>query len=133
MSWDIFIFNLNRKVSSVEEIDESTMLPFSDWDAIRVILSAYFKDIIWENIWGSITRSDFSIAFSSGDPEEKPTSILMSIYGVNSIYEVIELCRQQNWQIYDTSLGDMIDIENPQRNGYENFQAYLTQVKAHIS
>lgn len=132
MSWDVFIFNLNRKVNSVEEIDNTTILPFEDWDAVRVILSAYFKDIIWENVWGSITRSDFSITFCSGDPDEKPGNIMMSLYGENSIYEVIELCRQQNWQIYDTGLGDMIDIENPERHGYENFRAYLAQIKTHI-
>jgi len=38
------------------------------------------------------------------------------------------LAKKYNWQIFDTGLGQMINLENPDINGYSNFQNYLKDV-----
>jgi len=42
----------------------------------------------------------------------------------NGLFELVELAKKENWQIYDTGLDDMINLENPEKNGYENFKHY---------
>ncbi len=31
-------------------------------------------------------------------------------------------------KLFDTGNGEMLDLENPEKNGYDNFQSYLQQV-----
>ena len=53
---------------------------------------------------------------------------MMSLYGENGIYELIELAKKYNWQIYDSGIDGMIDIENPENNGYKSHQSYISQI-----
>ena len=129
MGWEIVLFNLSRKVNKVEEIDDSVLQEFPDWDQLRSIFSDFFPDIIWKGVLGEINRGNFTISLSAGDPEEQPPNIFIQLYGEFSIYEIVRLCSIQGWQIYDISLGEMIDIANPENNGYSNFQSYLAQIK----
>ncbi|MDQ2862493.1 MAG: hypothetical protein M3R50_02375 [Bacteroidota bacterium] len=46
----------------------------------------------------------------------------------NALYALIEVAQKQKWQIFDTGLGEMIDLDNPSKNGYQNFQEYLSYV-----
>ena len=54
---------------------------------------------------------------------------MLGLYGENGLFELIELAKNNNWQIYDTSLNDFIDLDNPENNGFENFNQYLNQIK----
>jgi ABC-type Fe2+-enterobactin transport system substrate-binding protein len=54
--------------------------------------------------------------------------MLINLYGEDAIYPIINLAIKNHWQIFDTGLGEMINLENPAKNGYENFQVYLNQV-----
>jgi hypothetical protein len=40
---------------------------------------------------------------------------MLSLYGENGIYELIEVAKKHNWQIYDSGTGEMIDLENPEK------------------
>jgi len=53
---------------------------------------------------------------------------ILSLYGENGLYELVALAKEHNWQIFDTGLGQMINLEDPSKNGYENFQSYLRHV-----
>jgi hypothetical protein len=132
MAWEIVIFNLNKKVNKVEDIDDNVLLEFKDWDELTLIFSNFFSDIIWKESTGKIEREDFSISFFTGDPEERPRNIFMELYGEYAIYEIVQLCKLNGWQIFDMSLGEMLDIDYPEKNGYTNFRNYLAQIK-HIS
>ena len=46
----------------------------------------------------------------------------------NGLFELIELAKQHSWQIFDAGLGNMIDLENPENNGYENHKNYVARV-----
>ena len=43
-------------------------------------------------------------------------------------FELIELAKKYGWQIFDTGLGEMIDLDNPEKNGYENHREYVEQI-----
>lgn len=53
---------------------------------------------------------------------------MFSLYGENALFELIRVSKIHNWQIFDTGNGEIIDLENPTNNGYENFEKYLKQI-----
>ncbi len=101
MSWDIIIFNSKQKITSIEEVDQGLFVPVD----FNTILEGHFKNI----------RVDVG-------------TMLFNLYGEKALFELIELSKIHNWQIFDTGNGEMIDLEHPENNGYNNFQNYLQQI-----
>lgn len=115
MSWDIVIFSSAQKIDSIDEIDAAKFIPIN----FDKIISDHFS--IEQS--GEIKGNGFSIDFYT---DEGPVSNKMiSLYGENALFEIAKLAKIQNWQIYDTSLNEMIDLENLSVNGFSNFQNYL--------
>ena len=54
--------------------------------------------------------------------------MLINLYGEDALYTLIDLSIKNEWQIFDTGIGEMIDLNNPSKNGYKGFQAYLNQI-----
>ena len=128
MSWDIVAFNLNKKVHHVEEIDETILVDIGTGDDFKQMMTDSFPTIIWRDDWGKFEGADYSIEFGIDKTHAKFSNIIFHLYGSNAIYPVIELCKKYHWQIFDTALGEMIDLDNPQKNGYINHQEYVNQI-----
>jgi hypothetical protein len=126
MSWDIVIFKLSKKVSSVEEIDESVLENVSD-TAFKAAINNHFPNVEWQDGLGRIVGSEYEIEFYDGD-EGEFSNIIFRMYGEMAIYALIDFCKKNGWQAFDTGLGEMLDLDHPERNGYQDFQNYLAQV-----
>lgn len=122
MSWDIVLFNSRQKIESPEEVDETQLEP-TDFCAV---FESHFTEIVKDDNHREIKGKDFVIDYFIDD--EPVSNKMMSLYGKDGLFELIVLARKYNWQIFDTGLGQMIDLENPSINGYENFQSYLQHV-----
>jgi hypothetical protein len=122
MSWDVVLFNSNQKITDLADVDEKQLTPIS----FSGVFENYFKNIITDGDHHEIKGDDFVIDYF--DDGELASNIMLSLYGEVAIYPLIDLAKKNNWQIFDTGLGDMIDLENPSKNGYKNFQAYLNVV-----
>ncbi|WP_225037353.1 hypothetical protein [Winogradskyella sp. SM1960] len=106
------------------DFEESILKPilFSE------ILEKSFKKIKSEDNHREIKGIDYSIDFFV-DNEPSGTKML-NLYGENGLFELIGLAKKYRWQIYDTSLNNFINLENPENNGFENHKSYLKQIKA---
>ncbi len=122
MSWDIVLFNSRQKITSVEEVDDTQLEP-TDFSSI---FESHFTEIVKDDNHREIKGKDFAIEYFVD--EEKVSNKMLSLYGENGLFELVELARKHNWQIFDTGNEQMIDLENPANNGYENFQSYLRHV-----
>jgi hypothetical protein len=122
MSWDIVLFNSRQKISSIEEVDDTQLEPTDFGSAFE----NHFNKIIKDDNHREIKGKDFAIDYFVDD--DKVSNKMLSLYGENGLFELVELAKKHNWQIFDTGNGQMIDLENPASNGYENFQHYLRQV-----
>lgn len=123
MSWDIVLFNSRQKISCIEEVDDSQLEP-TDFSSV---FENHFEQIIKDDNHREIKGKDFTIDYFVDD--EKVSNKMLSLHGEKGLYELVVLARKNNWQIFDTGLGQMIDLINPARNGFENFQSYLQQIK----
>jgi hypothetical protein len=122
MSWDIILFNSKQKIESVEELDEN-QLELTDFDQI---LENSFEQIKKDDNHREIIGTDFTIDFLVHN--EPVSNTMLSLYGENGLYELIELSKKHNWQIFDSGIGEMIDLKNPKKNGFENHRKYVEQI-----
>ncbi len=122
MSWDIVLFSSKQKIKSVAELDENQLEP-TDFDTI---LEQSFDLIKKEDNHREIIGTDFTIDFYVHN--EPVSNTMMNLYGENGLYALIELAKKYNWQIYDFGIGEMIDLENPEKNGFENHRKYVEQI-----
>jgi hypothetical protein len=122
MSWDLVLFNSGQTITSVEEVDEEQLEPTN----FCSVLEGHFKNIEKDDNHRRIKGQDFEIEYFN-DTENVSNKIL-NLYGEQGLFEIIKLSRQNGWQIFDTGLGEMINLENPEKNGYDNFKNYLTQI-----
>ena len=122
MSWDIVLFNSKQTIKSIEELDEDKLETID----FTGILESSFNEVIENDNHREIKGKDFSIDFFTDD--EMVSNKMLSLYGENGLFELIELAKQNGWQIFDTGLGSMIDLENPENNGCENHRNYVAHV-----
>ena len=111
MSWDIVLFNSQQKIQAVEEVDETQLVPIDFCSAFE----GYFDNITKNDNHREIKGNDFAIDYFVDD--EPVSNKMLSLYGENGLYELVVLARKHNWQIFDTGLGQMIDLQNPSING----------------
>ena len=122
MSWDIVLFNSRQKINTVAELDENQLEP-TDFSRI---LESSFNQIKKVDNHREIIGTDFSIDFFTD--KEQSSNFMLQLYGENGLYELIELAKKHNWQIYDSWIDGMIDLENPEKNGFENHRKYVEQI-----
>jgi hypothetical protein len=122
MSWDIVLFNSKQKINSVAELDETQLEP-TDFSGI---LETSFNRINKDENQREIIGTDFTIDFFADS--EHSSNFMISLYGENGIYALIELAKKYNWQIYDSGIDGMIDLEHPEKNGFKNHRKYVKQI-----
>ena len=122
MSWDIVLFNSKQKIKSIAKLDENQLEP-TDFSSI---LENSFDRIKKDQNHREITGNDFTIEYFAG--KEHSSTFVLSIYGENGLYELIELAKKHNWQIYDSGIDAMIDLEKPEKNGFNNHKNYVEQI-----
>lgn len=122
MSWDIVLFSSRQTINSVEEVEEEQLEP-TDFCSV---LESHFKNIEKDDNHRRIIGQDFEIEYFIDN--ENVSNKILNLYGEQGLFEIIKLSRQNSWQIFDTGLGEMINLENPEKNGYNNFRNYLNQI-----
>ncbi len=122
MSWDIVLFNSKQKIKSVADLDENQLEP-TDFSGI---LENSFDQIKKDDNHREIIGTDFRIDFFAS--KEHSSNFMLHLYGENGLYELIELAKKYNWQIYDSGIDEMIDLENPEKNGFENYKKYVEHI-----
>lgn len=130
MAYEVILFSSNQKLTTKTEIDESQFTP-ADFNEI---LENYFLKLSFDKVltieanenFRRIVGKDFD--FEYFHTEELQGNLLLSLYGKNAILESVELAKKNNLQIFDLSSGESIDLENPEINGYSEFENYRAQI-----
>ncbi|NRB63270.1 MAG: hypothetical protein HRU40_09645 [Saprospiraceae bacterium] len=122
MSWDIVLFNSKEKIESIEELDEDKLVPIDFAD----ILENSFDEMVKDENHRRIKGINFFIDFFTDD--EPVSNKILSLHGENGLFELIEISKQNGWQIFDTGLGSMIDLDNPENNGFANHTNYVSNI-----
>jgi hypothetical protein len=122
MSWDVVIFSSKQKIASLEDLEKELLVPID----FNSILESHFDNIIIDGDYREIKGQDYSIDYYVGT--EPVSNILFSLYGEKALFELIRVSKNNDWQIFDTGNGEMLDLDHPEKNGYKEFQNYLQHV-----
>lgn len=122
MSWDIVLFNSRQTIKSIEDIDENQL----ESTNFCSVLENQYDRIVRDDNHRTIVGDDFQIDFFMDN--ERVSNKIMHLYGEKGLYEVVALAKENGWQIFDTGLEQMIDLDNPEKNGYENFNNYAKHI-----
>lgn len=122
MSWDVVLFNTSDKIEDFEKFDSDKITPI-DFNAV---FEKHFSTIKRDGNHREIVGKDFSIDYFID--EEPVTNKILSLYGENGLYELVYLAKKFGWQIFDTGNEQMLDLDDPSKNGYADFQSYLKHV-----
>jgi hypothetical protein len=122
MSWDVVIFSTEQRLASVEEVDKTLFRPRN----FNEVLQRHLPTTLYEDGHLEIKGNDFTIVNYGG--EELSSVALFNLYGELALYALIHVAKLEDWQIFDTGIGAMIDLDHPEKNGYWEFQAYLQHV-----
>lgn len=122
MSWDIVLFNSKQKIHSLVELDENQLEP-TDFSGV---LEKSFDQLKKDGNYREIIGTNFTIDFFADD--EQSSNFMLSLFEENGLYELIELAKKHNWQIYDSGIEEMIDLENPEKNGFVNHKDYIQHI-----
>lgn len=122
MSWDVVLFNTTEKIEDFADFNDENLEPIS----FDLAFDSFFKNIKKDKDAWEIIGEDFTIVHYPDD--EPATNCMVNLYGENAIYAIAHVAKTNNWQVYDTGLGEMLDLDDPSKNGYDNFQDYLRQV-----
>ena len=104
------------------ELDENQLEPTD----FTCILESSFERINKKKHHREIVGTNFTIDFFTNN--ENSSNFMLSLNGENGLFELIKLAKKHNWQIYDSGIDEMIDLENPERNGFENHRKYIDQI-----
>lgn len=126
MSWDIVVFKLNRKITDVEDVNEEILINYPAQD-FKEALAKHFTNVKLNDSYASITGINYELECYLPE-DESFSNTIFKLYGEQAVYPLLKFCREENWQAFDTSLGEMLDVDHPERNGYEKFQDYLNHV-----
>lgn len=123
MSWDIVIFRASKEINLNDSNIEEYLEPFD----FKNSFEEYFHRInrINMDFW-EIIGEGFTIDYSVN--KEACTNIMVSVYGENGLFELINMAKKYNLQIYDTSLDKFLDLNCPENNGFHRFNDYVKQI-----
>ncbi|MDR2271353.1 MAG: hypothetical protein LBF27_10665 [Sphingobacterium sp.] len=121
MSWDIVLFKSRQAIKDLSNLDENE-LEVTDFNQV---LENSFKEIIVDGDHREIIGDGFSIDYFASEPN---SNFMLSLYGEKAMHMLIELAKKHEWQIYDSALDAMIDLDNPENNGYEDHKNYVQYI-----
>lgn len=90
MSWDVVLFNSIEKITDIESLDDSKLIPFNFEQAFE----NYFTEIKKANDAWQVNRNGFTIVHYPSN--EAVTNCLINLYGENAIYAIAHLAQINN-------------------------------------
>lgn len=122
MCWEIVLFNSKQKIDSIENLEEDLLVPI---DFYTIIQQNFDKVLQTENHI-EIIGKDYSIEYFKDD--DPISNLILTLYGEKALFEIIRIAKIYDWQIYDSGMDKILNLEKPSENGYANFQKYLEQI-----
>jgi hypothetical protein len=130
MSWDVLIFNFGDvPLPKFEDLPALTPLPLGFPAEVRERISAQLPGVDWSDpSWGLYEHKSLAIEFNIGDDDPVQSMMLHVRGGGDPFPAIIAITRANGWFACDTSLGEMIDPDNPSTEGWEEFHTLRDKI-----
>jgi hypothetical protein len=115
MSWDLMV---------VRPADDMAFLPLGPLEELRERITASLPRTEWVSPrQGYLTTEKYSIEFGLDSTHRETDIIWLHVRGEGDPFPAItRLCKPNGWAALDCSTGDFLDLDEPSREGWEDFQ-----------
>lgn len=130
MSWDVFLFDAEGTPSSFESVPRDWRpVPMGDPSAIRDAIDSCTPDVDWSDPeWGVLSGQGLSIEISIGS-ECPVESVALHVRGSGDVLPtIVRLCKTNRWVAFDTSTGELLDLDRPSEKGCRGFQRFRDRI-----
>ena len=119
MSWDVVLFSSSEKIKSIETLNPKALKP----DDFCKKLKVYFPAIEEEDQFRLISIGESTIEYTfSAAPVN---NMMFNLYGEPALTALAAFAKKNGYQVFDTALNAMLDLNKPEVNGYKNYLANL--------
>jgi hypothetical protein len=120
MSWDILLVNSKMPVDI--EADEYPAIP--PRPQFIGMVNQVFPGIDWSDPALGILDSEEIVAeIDLGDEDDLGYTVLVNVYGgEDPVAALVRLCKKHGWQAFDVSTESYLDLDNPARESWDNFE-----------
>jgi hypothetical protein len=128
MSWDVLLVHSATPV----DIDADNYPAFPSRTEFIKSIRKTFPATDWSDPSLGILDSDRAVLeFDLGDEEDIGPTVLLQVYGgEDPVGAIVELCKKNGWQVFDLSTDSYLNLDNPSRESWENFERERGQPEA---
>lgn len=126
MSWDVSIMRFSRSYDAVEDIaeDERCLVLGAREEVHRAVLAS-FPGTDWSDpAWGRWESEFGSIEFNLGGDDPAESMMLHVRAGEQVVAGIVSLCKQNQWQAIDCSMGDFLEKRDDPTLGLNAWREY---------
>ncbi len=127
MSWDVFIFSSDPRLLS-----EGAKLPsLGGAGEVRNKISKSLPAVNWKDpAWGVLEGKGWSIEFNHQTNGVTDCIMLLVRGGGDPVTSIAKLCQDNGWVALDSSNGELLNLNAPSSNSWQEFQGYRDHVVA---
>jgi len=131
MSWDVVLQNARVAVDSNEAADAGSASALGSADSVRALISEVHRRVDWNDpTWGVLDGDRWSIEFNLGD-SQTTDSIMLHVRGRGDpLPAITAICKRTGWTAFDSSSGELLDLQNPSPQGWLAFQAFRDELQS---
>ncbi len=119
MSWDVVLFSSSEKIKTIETLNPKALKPADFCKKLK----AYFPGMEEEDEFRLISIGESTIEYTySPNPVN---NMVLNLYGEPALIALTAFAKKNGYQLFDTALNKMLDLNKPEVNGYKNYLADL--------
>ena len=122
MSWDAIIFNKTGLPASFENLpDDWKPTPIGTLEGVRTQISQVV-DVNWSSpAYGTLETPDFVVEFNIRAEPTLDTVGVRVVGGGNPMPVLVQLCRSNNWVLFDIQTSELIHAEQDATSSWCQF------------
>jgi len=119
MSWDVLVMNFGGDPPPQDEAEgEKEPKPMGADEDVRARIDAHLPGVDWSDPKLGVYEGDgFSFRFKLGGQEEDGVFLVHVRGGGEAIKALMRVANPNKWTLFDCSLGEYLDPENPSQEG----------------
>ena len=118
MSWDVILFNSKQLIDSPETVTEDLLVPV----CFDKLIEEHFRTVKGNENHKKVEGNGYTICYY--ELKEPVSNTILNLYGEGAIFALSDFAKKYGFQIFDTGLGKMVNLDHPEFNGFEDFERY---------
>ncbi len=131
MGWDVILLNVPSGARTIARLPDGGVIPLGSREEVLAAIGRAFPELdLTDPSWLVLSSDAYAVEFSVG-PNQSVDSLMLHVHGDSRAIAIVQrLCEAGKWRAFDTSAGEFIDFDSPNRDrGLRRWQEYRRQIR----